>query len=1082
MKKFFTLLLVLCAYAVHAQNFDPRNLVVIRVGNGSPLGTGTSPLDLFEISPTTANQTPAPATAIPLAGVTALGNPGASGQITRTADGNYLIVMGYNQAGGVLNATALAGNKIIARIAADKTINTTTNFPTLVAANGIASLDGTQFWMNAATQASGTNANYEGYATFGQTTTPAFVAANGPTRVGGIYANQLFSLRASDYIYAYNLTSNLTNGLPTSSNIPVSGTAGTATATTTTAVSLSPTLNANGFVFYDLDPAISWNGTGLDVVYVTNGSSGLEKYYWNGNDWKPVNSQYNYKATIISGGSGYSVPPTVTIGKGAWATGQTYSVGDYVTFVSGATRRSYNVITAGTSGTAAPTHVTGGAAWVSNTSYANNTVISANGKYYTFTCNPSPGNGGTVAPSHSTGAVAATSGTNSASYTYNSTSSGTAVYSCYGSSAITATAVLTGDAVSDVVISQGHLPNPAPPCTFSAPTSGSTATATGSLPMNHVSNSDFTGLAYLTGTLNAAGNPVLYATTGGGSASSNKIVSIADNSGSISATMTSSNIVSVKLTADAATNYKYTGVALAPGIATATTTGGNFGTTGSWDVGYVPQNCNIVVSSGELVIDVNAIVGSVTINPGAKLTLSNGKTLTVSGNFTINSDATNGTGTFKNENASGGLTVSGTTTVNQSLQHASALRTWYVSSPVVSATPSPALSVIKSFDETLNDPTPANNWVSSSTMVAKKGYQVVPALAANDIAFTGTLNNGDQNIALTNRGGTDNFAGFNLIGNPYPSYLDWVEVMANSANVTLLRSTTMWYRTKDTGYTFWTVNGAGVSSPTGKSAKIPPMQAFWVRANAVGNLALTNAMRSHAPVTDKLLKAPAVKNTANLILRLQVSNGTNTDEAVIYTSDINSNGLDAYDSPKMSNENAAISEIFTKVDDEHLVINAMNAIVLDRPISLGFVPGSATSFSIKANEISNLPADVKVILKDNVTATETDLTDGISSYTFSPAETSGNRFSVIFRTANGTTDVANPGNDNIVVYCNRNNQIVIESKAAQQEGAKVAVYNSVGQKLVSKQLTTSSTVLVDKFNSGVYFVRINSQTFKVIIK
>jgi len=133
---------------------------------------------------------------------------------------------------------------------------------------------------------------------------------------------------------------------------------------------------------------------------------------------------------------------------------------------------------------------------------------------------------------------------------------------------------------------------------------------------------------------------------------------------------------------------------------------------------------------------------------------------------------------------------------------------------------------------------------------------------------------------------------------------------------------------------------------------------------------LTNAMRSHAPATDMLLKAPAAKNTAKTLVRLQVNNGTNTDEAVIYLSANASNGLDAYDAPKMSNDNVDIPEIYTTVGAEQMVINAMNTIPMDTPIGLGFVPGNATSFSLTANEISNLPIGVKVILKDNITNEE----------------------------------------------------------------------------------------------------------------
>ena len=114
-----------------------------------------------------------------------------------------------------------------------------------------------------------------------------------------------------------------------------------------------------------------------------------------------------------------------------------------------------------------------------------------------------------------------------------------------------------------------------------------------------------------------------------------------------------------------------------------------------------------------------------------------------------------------------------------------------------------------------------------------------------------------------------------------------------------MRSTTMWYRTKKLNqsselvYQFWTVNGDGLTSPNGASPKIPPMQAFWVRANSGGGtLALTNSMRSHAPDTDKLLKAPAAKNTEMTLVRLQVSNGTNNDEAVIYFSENAQNDVD----------------------------------------------------------------------------------------------------------------------------------------------------------------------------------------------
>ena len=303
-----------------------------------------------------------------------------------------------------------------------------------------------------------------------------------------------------------------------------------------------------------------------------------------------------------------------------------------------------------------------------------------------------------------------------------------------------------------------------------------------------------------------------------------------------------------------------------------------------------------------------------------------------------------------------------------------------------------------------------------------------------------------------------------------------------------MRSTTMWYRTKKLNqssqlvYQFWTVNGDGVSSPNGASSKIPPMQAFWVRANAGGGtLALTNAMRSHAPATDLLLKAPSSKNTANTLVRLQVNNGTNTDEAVLYVSSNASNGMDVYDAPKMSNNDGSIPEIYTTVGTEQMVINAMNTLSLNTPIGLGFVPGNASLFSLSANEISNLPAGVKLILKDNVTTTETDLTDGTSSYQFSPAVTSSDRFSVIFRSAGAVTNFATQQDNSMIVYCNAPQQLAIICNDKTQVGSTLSVYNAIGQKLLSQQLTGTTTQITGKFTPGVYMVKVNNTTKKVII-
>lgn len=508
--------------------------------------------------------------------------------------------------------------------------------------------------------------------------------------------------------------------------------------------------------------------------------------------------------------------------------------------------------------------------------------------------------------------------------------------------------------------------------------------------------------------------------------------------------------------------------------------GGDLYVGGNWSTGVgsnLYANSRAVLFNGTSEQTINNAGGAsfpyMFIRPGAKVTLPVDNSLTVS-NLTIESSSENGTGTLINK----GTLTNTNATVNQSFQHAGALRTWYVTPPVASATPS-GMSIIKSYDET------SYSWsANTTTMLAKVGYQVVPAAAANDIAFNGVLNSGDQTITLTGRTGFANKPGFNLVGNPYPAYLNWDLVTASTPNSNSMRTTTMWYRTKSEGaYSFWTVNGDGVAVPNNASKYIPPVQAFWVRAvEGGGSLALTSDMTSHAPATDKLLKAPAAVQSALQLLRLQVSNGTYSDEAVIYFSAKASNDLDKIDAPKMSNENPSIPEIYTTLGTEHIVINAMNSIPTDQPIGLGFVPGSATSFSIKASEVSNLPSDVKVILKDNVTLIETDLTDGTASYQFSPETTVGDRFSVIFRSSSTTTALNNNNVNGTQIYWNNQQGLTLRTGDDKLIGSVLSVYNAVGQQLLSKKISGTTMNIEFPYAPDIYIVKINNITAKVIVK
>jgi len=187
---------------------------------------------------------------------------------------------------------------------------------------------------------------------------------------------------------------------------------------------------------------------------------------------------------------------------------------------------------------------------------------------------------------------------------------------------------------------------------------------------------------------------------------------------------------------------------------------------------------------------------------------------------------------------------------------------------------------------------------------------------------------------------------------------------------------------------------------------IAPMQAFWVRAlPGGGSLTFDNNMRSHQDQSVKTnrLKIPTQAN--QLLLRLQVSNGVTKDETIVLFNLNATNDYDDYDSPKMSNSNSSIAEIYTIINQEKIVINGLNSVVDNSEVSLGFTTGESNSFVIRATEINNFDNDMQILLRDNELNIETNLI-ATRSYTFSSNPvTDSKRFSLLFKLPTIPTEI-----------------------------------------------------------------------------
>jgi len=494
----------------------------------------------------------------------------------------------------------------------------------------------------------------------------------------------------------------------------------------------------------------------------------------------------------------------------------------------------------------------------------------------------------------------------------------------------------------------------------------------------------------------------------------------------------------------------------------------------TWSTTEVPQN--ITVTSGKVKVNENrTATGNLIISIDGTLELAAAKQLSINSTLT-----NNGTLTLKSADGVGTATIislgtvdgSGTTNVEQFVSSTAtgvSGRNWYISSPLSAATSSTITTT------TGNDLVYWNGtaWTAAgTTMDLLKGYIAVSPNGNKTIQFTGgNLNTGNQTA-------TNLPLGFNLVGNPYASYLNWSQATKTAV------STSIWYRSKSSGsYVFQTYNVAGDGvSVNGGTNIIPPMQSFWIKTtNATNSLGFTNAMRSHQDqsVATSRLKAPTV-NTQKLA-RLEIANGADKDETVVYFNENALNTFDDFDSQKMFNETAGAPELYTLNDNKNLVINGFNAVQLNTEIPLGFRTGIANnteSYTLKASQLQNFGTETELVLidKDNNNS-ETIMNEG-SEYTFtSGVVNTTNRFSLVFKAKGTTTGKCcfNTFENKVIIQKNDNNQLVVNCDNEALKNASISIFNTAGQKLTEQKLNNSATTINTAFKAGVYLVKLQSE-------
>lgn len=512
------------------------------------------------------------------------------------------------------------------------------------------------------------------------------------------------------------------------------------------------------------------------------------------------------------------------------------------------------------------------------------------------------------------------------------------------------------------------------------------------------------------------------------------------------------------------------------------TTSTDWNTSTNWSTGVVPSAASNVTipssPSGGLFPEINsgatAVCNNLTVEPGAHLFVPSDKSLTVGGIITNNAGTS---GLVLKSDASGtGSLLHNTDGVVATVEQRLTADSWhYVSSPISNATANVFYDIyLKSFDE------PSWGWnpyITDPTVSLEvtRGYSAWVDGPAATVSFEGPLNNGSHTYSVTANSSGSNI-GWNLVGNPFASCLDWD---ANSA----------WTRTNiDNTIYFWEgIGGGGAGNyhyhtgnftpaipgitPIGTedaTQYIPANQAFFIRAAGpspvmmVDNQARVHNSQSYWKTSNKS-EEPTIR------LMAQDQEGL-ADEAIIrfyYEATPEHDG--EFDAFKL--EGYLYPQLYSITsEDTKLAINTLPGFENGSIIPLGFSAPETGEYSISLSEFVNF-TDITLFLEDLQEQSMVNLaTDPVYSFSSDPND-DAERFLLHF--SENLTNVDNVNNPICSVHSYANNVYIKLTDESDQ--ALVKVLNMMGQEILEE---TVSGNVINQINvnhqSGYYLVTVQT--------
>ena len=500
---------------------------------------------------------------------------------------------------------------------------------------------------------------------------------------------------------------------------------------------------------------------------------------------------------------------------------------------------------------------------------------------------------------------------------------------------------------------------------------------------------------------------------------------------------------------------------------------GNWINNGTFTDNSIYSNTGVVnfIGASAQTITGTTTFSNVTINNTSGVTLNttstiNGILTLTAGNFT--------TGGFLSQNLyNGSIAGTGTGTTTGSIRFFKTIwgdRYHYLSSPITGKTAADwndnviikfgTYSNLYYYNETSLDTNRQVGWTpittTATTLDDVKGYALYfPRWAYNttlDVSGSYTHSATFTSATLTNTPSTTPIAkpssdGWNLVGNPYPSTLDWTIASGWAKPASLNDAIYMWDG-RTNRYTSY-VSGIGTN---GGTQYIGSMQGFFVNmaAGGTGTLGVNN----NARITSTLIDVLRLEKPMN-ILSLSLSIDTLHDETIIRfaenATDTFDGKLDAY---KMNNggNTPSLSSI---TSSENYSINSLPSNLSKKSIPLQLNIAVEGSYNITA-DLSNFNTIDSIILEDRLLGIFQDLRHHSTYATTLSKGTSSGRFFINYANrqnmvTDNVTSITNRTEIEINTY-QQNVDILFQNENV--KSADIAVFDAVGKKVYTLENAT----------------------------